>query len=363
MSGSWTIAVTGINATDNPGPGVSVIRALRAHPDFTGRIVGLAYDCLDPGVYARELVDDVFLIPYPSQGLGALRARLREVHASVGFDVVLPNLDAELPSFIALAAGGELFDELGIGTFLPSQELFDLRSKAHLEQLGERCGIATPKTRVLSSADDLYSIDDEVDYPFWVKGAYYGATQARSVDEAIAAYHAMVAKWGRPVIVQASVSGDEIDIVAVGDGRGGMLGAVPMKKTSLTDKGKAWAGITIGDPALLEVCRRFFAATRWRGPCEIELMRDADGELQLLEINPRFPAWCYLSAGAGQNLPYAVAALAAGRTVAPMREFKVGTMFVRIALDQIATLDELQAITTAGELHHSRRPEPPTEES
>ena len=39
-----TVAVTGLNATDNPGPGVSVIRSLRAHPDFDGRIVGLAYD-------------------------------------------------------------------------------------------------------------------------------------------------------------------------------------------------------------------------------------------------------------------------------------------------------------------------------
>jgi carbamoyl-phosphate synthase large subunit len=180
--------------------------------------------------------------------------------------------------------------------------------------------------------------------------------RARSVDEAIAAYHAMLAKWGRPVIVQASVEGDEIDVVAVGDGDGGMIGAVPMKKTSLTDKGKAWAGITIGDPALLEVSRRFFAATRWRGPCEIELMRGKDGELQLLEVNPRFPAWCYLSAGAGQNLPRAVVDLADGRDVAPMTELRVGTMFVRIAIDQLASIDELQAITTLGELHHREPP-------
>lgn len=37
-----TIAVTGLNATDNPGPGVSVLRSLRLAPDFDGRLVGLA---------------------------------------------------------------------------------------------------------------------------------------------------------------------------------------------------------------------------------------------------------------------------------------------------------------------------------
>ena len=40
------VAVTGLNATDNPGPGVGVIRALRAaRPN--DHYVGLAYDALD----------------------------------------------------------------------------------------------------------------------------------------------------------------------------------------------------------------------------------------------------------------------------------------------------------------------------
>lgn len=46
-----------------------------------------------------------------------------------------------------------------------------------------------------------------------------------------------------------------------------------------------------------------------------------------------------------------------------MRGYTVGAMFVRIALDQIATLYELQAITTTGEIHYrhadARAPEEP----
>ena len=96
-----TVAVTGLNATDNPGPGMTVIRAIRNYSNFEGRIVGLAYDTLDPGIYARDMVDDVFLIPYPSQGPEALEARLRYIHERVdGLDVIVPTLDSELASFI-----------------------------------------------------------------------------------------------------------------------------------------------------------------------------------------------------------------------------------------------------------------------
>jgi len=345
-----TIAVTGLNATDNPGPGVGVIRALRAHPDFRGRIVGLAYDSLDPGIYARDLVDDVFLMPYPSQGLAAFSARLAEVHTRVPFDVVIPTLDAEIPTFIDLEPQ---LRKLGIGSFLPSQELFDLRSKAHLAHLGEIANINTPATRVIADPNDLRQLEGKLEYPFWIKGAYYGAIEVHDVHEAVSAYHRMVAKWGVPVIAQAGVDGDEIDVVAVGDGQGGMVGAVPMRKRLLTDKGKGWAGIAIRDPEIEELSRRYFKATKWRGPCEIEMMRSRSGELHLLEINPRFPAWCYLSAGAGMNLPWAVAQLAAGRDVAPMHDYEVGKMFVRISLDQIVPLSDFESIASTGELHHS----------
>ena len=64
-----TIAVTGLNATDNPAPGVGVLRCLRETGAVNHHLVGLAYDALDSGLYARDYADDVFLVPYPSQGL------------------------------------------------------------------------------------------------------------------------------------------------------------------------------------------------------------------------------------------------------------------------------------------------------
>ena len=344
----FTVAVTGLNATDNPGPGITVIRALRHDPDFNGRVVGLAYDTLDPGIYARDLVDDVFLIPYPSQGVDALESRLRYINDRVdGVDVLIPTLDAELAAFIELEP---VLEELGIGTFLPTREQLDTRSKVKLAELGARAGIKVPATRVISSAEDLYSVHEQVPFPLWIKGAFYGATLARTVHEAVAAFHKVVATWGYPVIAQTGVTGDELNVVALGDGDGGLVGAVPMKKTTITDKGKGWAGIAIKDPELIDLTRRFVEATRWRGPCEVEVIKTADGKYHLLEVNPRFPAWTFLSAGAGMNLPVACMRLAAGQPVEPMTEYTAGTMFVRISIDQIASLEDFQAVAQFGEL-------------
>jgi carbamoyl-phosphate synthase large subunit len=343
-----TVAVTGLNATDNPAPGVGVLRSLR-HESARGdyRLVGLAYDALDPGVYASDVVDEVFLIPYPSQGRDALLDRLAYIHERVGLDVVLPTLDAELPAFIE--SGAEL-RAMGIGTFLPTREQLDARAKANLAELGRKAGLPVPDEVVLGGPDDLLRVHEKVPYPFFVKGPYYGATLARGLDEATAAYHQAIAQWGPPILVQKLVDGEELNLVALGDGAGGLVGAVAMKKLVLTDKGKGWAGITIFDPELVALAERFMKATRWRGGLELEVMRDRKGGLQLLEINPRFPAWVHLSSAAGQNLPEAAVRLAAGRKVTPRRDYAVGTLFVRIALDQIVSLGDFQSIVTGAEL-------------
>lgn len=345
------VAVTGLNATDNPGPGVGVIRAIRHAPQFSGRIVGLAYDALEPGIYARDLVDDVFMIPYPSQGIDALEERLRHIHATVTLDAIVPTLDSELPSLIALLP---TLREMGIGVCLPSRDQFELRSKAHLLALGERADIRVPRSRVLSDPSQIAELDDEFGSPYVIKGALYGAKVVRAYDEALDAYHRSMAEWGPPIIAQEFVRGEEFDIVAVGDGKGGLIGALPMRKTMLTDKGKGWAGITVMDPKLLEMTERFMKASHWRGPCEVEVMRTEGSDYYLMEINPRFPAWCFLSAGAGINLPWAVVQLALGEEVSPMRDYRVGAMFVRIALDQLVELSDFEQITMYGQLSRLR---------
>ncbi len=346
MAFTKTVAVTGLNATDNPGPGVAVIRALRSDPEFQGKVVGLAYDVMDPGLYMEGLLDGAMLIPYPSEGRQALFDRLAHARRRFGVDVLIPSLDSELP---ALLDHEDELKELGISTFLPTREQYDMRSKSRLAELADEHGIPVPRAEVLVDSTPMYTLHERFEFPVVVKGVFYGAKVCRTLDEAVGAFHAMAAEWGIPVIVQEHVGGEEFNVCAVGDGTGGMLGAVAMKKLVLTKEGKGWAGVTILDRGLMELARRTLEALRWRGPCELEVMRSPEGDFHLLELNPRFPAWCDLTAGAGQNQCLGVARWAAGEPPAPLPPYAPGVAFIRASIDQIVPITALEALSTVGE--------------
>lgn len=343
---SPVVAVTGLNATDNPGPGVAVIRALRADPSFRGSIVGLARDVLDPGLYLPGLVDASFLVPWPTDGRAALVARLAVVQAQVGLDVLLPTLDAELP---ALVTATHELAALGIASFLPTPSQLEAREKVRLADLGQRLGLPVPRSGVVQDVEGLLALCARLGPRCVVKGPMYGARVCASVDEAVVAFYATVATWGLPVVVQEAVGGEEVDVCGVGDGQGGLVGAVPMRKLWMTAAGKGWAGVAIRDASVLALAQRFVAGTHWRGPFELELRREASGALHVLEINPRFPAWCDLTASAGQNLPASVVTLAQGLPLAPLSDYRPGAAFVRASVDCLVDISELESLTMQGE--------------
>lgn len=343
------IAVTGMNATDSPGPGVAVIRAIRSSPEFAGEIIGLTYDTLDPGVFMEGICDHVYLMPYPSEGSSALLNRLREIHRKTPFEVLLPTLDAELSALLNIE---KELAQLGVKMFLPTRECLELRSKAHFDEMGRKLAISVPRGKSVSDPALLRTLDQEFTFPVMVKGQFYEAYVAYSVIDADLYFRKLSAKWGLPIVIQEYIAGEEYDVVALGDGKGGLIGAVPMKKMQLTDKGKAWGGVTINDPAMNEFVREVMAKIKWRGPCELEIMKGSkDGRYYIFEINPRFPAWCFLAVGAGQNLQWATVKMALGEQVAAFTSYQVGTLFLRNSIDQIYPLSEYQAMTTAGELH------------
>lgn len=342
------IAVSGLNNVDSPGPGIPVIRALREADSLEVRIIGLSYDAYEPGLYMHELVDHAYQVPFPSSGQEVLFNRIKAIHTIENIDVLIPNFDAELFSYIRLA--DRLKNELGIHTFLPEEQQFEERHKANLSAWGEKYDIAVPPGKTINSIFDIPAIAGEYGYPLVIKGKYYEAGIAYSYDQAVNWFHKISAKWGLPIIVQKFFQGTEVNVTALGDGKGNMTGAVPMRKQVITDKGKAWAGITLDDSRMLDFARYVFAQTKWRGPCELEMIRTQDGKLYLIELNPRFPAWVYLAVGAGQNHPEAMVKMALGEDVKPFTRHDSGKMFIRYSWDMIVDLKEFEQISVHGEL-------------
>ncbi len=344
------IAVTGLNNVDNPGPGVPVIRGIRESGNKDIEIIGLIYDVLDPGAYLPNVADRNYLIPYPSGGLDLLFDRIKAINEKDKIDVLLPTLDAELYAFAKISSR---LEEIGIKTFLPTADQINIRAKDKLFDFCEKNNIAAPKNIIVSNFHDLYKIPASFNYPVVVKGIFYDAYVVNNFDEASAAFYKISNKWGLPIIIQQFLKGEEYNVVALGDGTGKTVGAVPMKKMSITDKGKGWAGVTIEEEEIINISKRIIEVLDWKGGAEFEFIKEAErGKFYLLEINPRFPAWVYLAVGAGQNLPYANVQLAVGENVEPFEEYEIGKIFIRYSWDLITDMKQFENITVKGELFH-----------
>ncbi len=344
---SLTIAVSGLNNTDNPGPGVPFIRAAKESGRFDLKIIGLAYENLEPGIYMNGLTDKVYKMPYPSEGKDVFLERVTYINSKEDLDVLIPNFDAELHTVMI---SEEELSGMGIKTFLPTLQQFEERHKSELNKFGEKYGIKVPRSIALTTPTDVNKIPKDFDYPVMVKGKFYDAHIAYNKEQVISHFNKISAQWGIPVIVQEFVKGTEVNVIALGDGKGNTIGAVPMRKQYITDKGKAWGGITVDDPNMIELTKNLIAAVKWRGGMELELIKTISGEYYLIEINPRLPAWLYLAVGAGQNLPEAMLLMALGEEVEPFTSFDIGKMFVRYSYDMMVDLDDFQKISMSGEI-------------
>ncbi len=347
MKRKLNIGVTALNAIDSPGPGVPVIRALREAESFDVNIIGLSYESLEPGIYMHDLVNKTYHIPYPSSGMDALMYRLNYIHEKEKLDVIIPNFDAELFSFMKLS---DKLKDMGIHTFLPTIPQFEERHKHNLPEFGEKYGLNVPKSKAIYDPVEIQSIAGEYSYPIVVKGKFYDASIAYNYEQAKSYYNKISAKWGLPIIIQEFVHGTEFNVTGLGDGNGNTIAAVPMRKQYITDKGKAWGGITVDDKRMLDLTDKFISQSKWRGAFELELIKAQDNEFYILEINPRIPAWIYLAVGVGQNIPEALVNLALGEKVYPFTSFDVGKMFIRYSWDMIVDRSEFEQISVQGEL-------------
>jgi len=339
------VAVSGINAIDNPGPGIGVIRSLKECSNLNVEIIGLAYDAMEPGIYMDWLVDRSFMLPYPSGSEEEYVNRLLYIKERTDLDMIIPTLDAEMPLYIKAK---KKLESVGIKVFIPTEEQFNLRSKVKLSEMGNKIGIKTPKSKTVASYDELIKAIEELGLPLMIKGVFYKAYRAYTHQEAVGYFRKIVAEWGYPVIVQQVVSGDEMNVVGVGDGEGGDLGVVAIKKLWITSLGKIWTGVTVKNERLLEIANTFVKKTNWRGAFELECIVDKN-EIYLIEVNPRFPAWTYFATGVGINLPSRMVKRAFNLDFENTKEYKAGKLYVRYTYDIVTDLSLFEKITVKGE--------------
>jgi len=337
------VAISGLNNTDNPAPGIPVIKSLKDKNE----IVGFSYDPNEPGNY-MQMCKKTYLMPYPSLGFEELENRLRYIQENEGLEGIIPNLDAELPLYIKYQ---EQIESMGIKLCLPSLENFELRNKNKLTQLSQQLNITYPQTYEISSEKELEDIMDkkELNFPIMVKGNYYKAYKSHNKESAVENFHKISSEWGFPILIQEVVEGEELNLVGVGDGEGVLSGAVGIKKLTTTEIGKIWTGITIQNEKLIKIAQDFVALTKWKGPFELECMVNMN-KVYLIEINPRFPAWVYFATEIGVNLPQMVVDIMQNKKVKPILTYPQNKMYVRYTGEFVCDFGNFMKLLSTKEL-------------
>ncbi|GAU68786.1 hypothetical protein SSP35_09_00290 [Streptomyces sp. NBRC 110611] len=310
-----TVFVSGMHSGPNPSPGLSVARSLRlAQPDL--RIVGLDYSRESSGLHSA-LLDDLVCLPAWREAHLATWIKQMDRLLEPEDAVLIPCLDLEVRL---------LARELGAHSRIlgPPKPALELVGKPPVEA-AERLGLRTPEYETDTSWQAVDTFIRRSPYGVWVKGQHYDAHRAHTAGAALSLGDVVQRTWGGNWHLEAHVAGQECSIAFCAlDGR--LLDAVFITKAMVTTEGKTWAGeVAELDAAMRDRLAGLLADARWTGGGELELIRSWSGELTLMEINPRLPAWIHGASVCGANLP---AALVTGEPADPGRRLTPG--FTRV---------------------------------
>jgi len=271
---------------------------------------------LAPAQYAATVRTSVPLIADPDY-VPALQ-RLCDEH---GVGAIVPLTDLDIETLAVARADGRLPQAL-----VPDPETaratYD-KYEAHL--LLERLGLPSPPTVLPERLGDL-------DGAVMVKPRQ--GSGARSIHPARTRTEAefFVGYVDEPVMVQKLMDGPEFSIDLLSDREGRCLNAIP--RTMIESRGgESIKGTVIDDSELVRLGRDVVEALGVRGPCTVQVFRDAEIGLGITDVNTRFggafPAPMY-AALPGRTYPELIVRMARGERVEPhVGEYRSGLTFTR----------------------------------
>jgi len=317
------IYVSGLYSGGNPQPGIGIARSVReAFPEAT--MVGVEYSNRVSGIHWDGFDDLWIQRPWDELDLEAYGERVTEELDAGALWISGSDLEA-----MWLA---DLLPEGHPNLLAPSMPALRRITKPAVEAASGLPVKIPTHTSTDRSDWDLHAFCRQHNWRVWLKGPYYDAARTPSWDVFEAARNALTKVWSTErLFLQAHVTGYE-ESVMLSAYRGELLGAVSMRKRDITAEGKTWAGdVSEVAPEFLAPLRAMVKDLNWTGGGELEMVRDAGGQLWLLEMNPRFPAWVHGATLAGHNLPGLLVERASGQRAQPAAH--QSDEFTRIVLE------------------------------
>jgi diaminopimelate decarboxylase len=317
------IYISGLYSGTNPQPGVGIARSLRqAYPN--AKIVGVEYSNRCSGIHWQDF-DEIWLQrPWDELNLTTHAQEIQKVLD--GGALWISSIDLEILWF------AKVFPDGHPNLLAPSLAALRQTEKPAIHA-HKNLPVKIPTFVTTELSDwDLHAFCREHDWRVWLKGPYYEAIKIRNWAEFEEKRNLLSKAWAtEKLFLQAHVSGYEESIM-LSAYQGELLDCVRMQKRDLTELSKTWAG-DIADlhADTLISLRSLIRKIKWTGGAEIEMVRDANDQLWVLEWNPRFPAWVHGSTITGRNIP---AALVEGVTgVAPQQSKAQAKEFTRVVLE------------------------------
>jgi diaminopimelate decarboxylase len=300
------IYVSGLYSGTNPQPGVGIARSIRsAYPD--AELVGVEYSNRCSGIHWKDF-DDIWLHrPWDELNLESHAVDIKNVLDDGG--LWISSIDLEIMWLATLMPDGH--PNLLTPSLDALKRVFKPAIPAH-----EGLPVKIPEYVTTELSDwELHSFCRRKNWQVWLKGPYYEANRTPSWAELKRWRGVLTSAWAVDSLsLQEHRSGYEESVMLCAY-MGELLDCVYMRKRDLTELGKTWAGDTSPvPPEIVYPLREIIRQLKWTGGAELEMIRDAEGQLWLLEWNPRFPAWVHGATITGRNLP---ATLVEGATGAP----------------------------------------------
>ncbi|MHA1780444.1 MAG: hypothetical protein ACTSYL_06200 [Candidatus Thorarchaeota archaeon] len=317
------ICTSGLHSGINPSPGVGTARSIKdAFPQ--AHIIGVDYSTRCSGLHSPDL-DEVWLqeawqVIDLDQYADQIRLLLDEGKLWIS------GLDLET-YWLAESIGSHP------NLLVPPLEALKRASKPVYE-IGHEYDLAIPPFIRLTEPEwEIHKFCRRNDWHCWVKGPNYEAQMVRDWSGFHKARRKLSATWSTvdDLFLQAHILGLE-ECIAFSAYHGELLGSAHMIKRDVTKENKTWAAKVSPVPEdLSELVANIIHDLKWTGGGEFEFVRDSQGTLWLLEINPRFPAWIYGATLAGINLPGRLVQAATGDEMLPQR--RASSEFVRIVIE------------------------------
>lgn len=279
--------------------------------------------------FASKFCAGRLLYPNPKKRPEAFLAFMLEHLRAERYDCFIPMSDEEVT---LVARHREKFAELTNVVMVDGETMEVAQDKRRTIEFARTHDFAHPQTFAVDHLDDLERLQDQVPYPAIIKprksfGAQ-GLVFVERPEELLPQYLRVHRHFPFPLIQECiPPSSPKYAVSYLFNHQSQVRAAVVQRvhRQYPVKGGPATCFETVDRPDLLAHGVRMLKTLGWQGVAEVDLLEDErDGEVKLMEINPRFSATLALTIQAGVELPHLLYRLATEGDVEPHMDYQAG---------------------------------------